>query len=198
MPNAQILESPMRERTESLFSRYDLEDLSDDDEDDVFLTPTEGLSEIGEGDEEETAMRAGLPVNTVPAKQTLASHAKVNDPKTHTLEKSTEKDILGTGPSTLRRSTAAITEVSVKARHIDKAGLFAIDQSAVLGQDVDTTRELLVLFLRSQMREAEEVCLEKDPDCNHLYLQVAYCIFQAIKVRSFVLFQTGRPETDTF
>ncbi|KAI9638385.1 uncharacterized protein MKK02DRAFT_22987 [Dioszegia hungarica] len=31
------------------------------------------------------------------------------------------------------------------------------------------------------MREAEEVCIEKDPEGNHLYLQVAYCIFQALK-----------------
>jgi hypothetical protein len=60
--------------------------------------------------------------------------------------------------------------------------MHSIDQTAVLGADVDTTRELLVLFLRSQMREAEEVCQRKDPDGVHLYLQVAYCIFQAIKV----------------
>jgi hypothetical protein len=91
-------------------------------------------------------------------------------------------DVLGTGPSTLRRSQAQVTDMKVKARAISKADALSIDQSALLGADVDTTRELLALFLRSKMREAEEVCIEKDPEGNHLYLQVAYCIFQALKV----------------
>lgn len=185
--------SPMRERTESLFSRYDLED-EDSDEDDVFLTPSEGLSEVEEGDEDEGVVGPVVPVNTSTPKNVLAAHSDVNDPKVnptndkpfdadnvHKGSLSTTGDVLGTGPSTLRRSRAAIIEVTVKQR-THKPDPHSIDQTAVLGEDVDTTRELLVLFLRSQMREAEEVCAQKDPEGVHMYLQVAYCIFQAIKV----------------
>jgi hypothetical protein len=179
------------------FSRYDLDGESDEEDEDVFLTPSEGLSEIGE-DEEEAVVATAVPITSASPQKVqkgLASRTEVNDPITVPTDDkpldpnnvvkgklSNMADVLGTGPSTLRRSQAQVTDMKVKARAISKADALSIDQSALLGADVDTTRELLALFLRSKMREAEEVCIEKDPEGNHLYLQVAYCIFQALKV----------------
>ena len=238
--------SPGRQRAESLFSQWDLDELSDDDDDDAgFFTPTEGLSDIGEGDEEEeprpagraagmggaTGSKAGSrtvvpgqpisasPTSTstsptypaaqvaesaqatapVPAAGEAAVAAAAADAPTQNHSSAeinpalnatnvskgataSTSNILGTGPSTIRRSKPIQSTTRVKPRTTTKSGALSFDQEKALGPDVDTTREVLRRFLTSQMKEAEDLCYEADPEGNHLYLQSAHGYIQALKV----------------
>lgn len=219
--------SPGRQRAESLFSQWDLDELSDDDDDAGFFTPTEGLSDIGEGDEDEEPRTAGSrpviaggaisasPTEAAPA-VALTTGAAVVPPATETPslptassmdktpqvgsgdiainpaldENNVEKgatassgDILGTGPSTIRRTKPVQSTTRVKPRSTTKMGALSFDQEKALGPDVDTTREVLRRFLTSQMKEAEDLCFEADPEGNHLYLQSAHGYIQGLKVR---------------
>ena len=206
--------SPGKQRAESLFSQWDLDDLSDDEDDAGFFTPTEGLSDIGEGDEDDEPKTAaggskqiisGSAVSASPTDATappaypaagVKSTAIDNAPAPEKAEinpdldatnvakgsVASSGDVLGTGPSTVHHSKPVQSTTRVKPRATTKVGALSFDQEKALGPDVDTTREVLRRFLTSQMKEAEDLCYEADPDGNHLYLQSAHGYIQALKV----------------
>lgn len=160
-----------RKRTPSLYSQWDLAEAaeeSSDEEDEAFLTPDEGLSEVEEEDEEQEETKVTNP--------TLDA---TNVPKG---AEAATGDVLGTGPSTIRRSKPSAGETRVRTRSGVKVQA-NFDQAAVLGADIDACREILTLFLTSKMREAEEMCFKKDPDGNHMYLLSAHSIINGLKVR---------------
>ena len=163
-----------RKRTPSQWSQWELaeaaEESSDEEEDEeAFATPSEGLSEVEEEDED----------------QVDPNLDKTNVAKGTTASAST--DIAGTGKSTIRRSKPSGGETRVKGRSATtKVSALSVDQEAVLGTDLDVCREVLTLFLTSKMKEAEELCFEKDPDANHLYLLSANGIINGLKVGNLV------------
>ncbi|WVF72267.1 hypothetical protein IAT40_007079 [Kwoniella sp. CBS 6097] len=196
-----------RERRTSMYSQWNLEEVgldSDSEDDEAFLTPSEGLSEVEEEDEDQVetpSVAASKPVVTASTSKTttaVALSAAAELPASGAIEGETqphieptnvekgaraqEEDVCGTGPSTIKRSKPTIAETKV-VRHVaaSKAGALAVDQGAVLAKDIDTCREALTLFLTSRMREAEEYCLEKEGEGHHMYLQSAQGIIQALK-----------------
>ena len=171
-PSNDTTPKASRKRTPSLYSQWDLaeaaEESSDDDE--AYLTPDEGLSEVEEADEEEE------------------ERPKVTNPTLDAtnVSKGSEAatgDVLGTGPSTIRRSKPSAGETKVRTRTGARVPA-AFSQSTVLGADIDACREILTLFLTSKMKEAEEMCFKKDPDGNHMYLLSAHSIINGLKVGS--------------
>lgn len=159
-----------RKRTPSLYSEWDLKDAaeeSSDEEDEAFMTPSEGLSEVEEEDEEE-AERVDNPYLD-----------KTNVPKGAEAETG---DVMGTGPSTIRRTRPAAGETKVRKRAPTKALATDFDQSKTLAKDIDNCREILTLFLRSKMKEAEDMCFDMDPDGTHLYMLSAHGIINGLKV----------------
>jgi hypothetical protein len=177
------------ERTE--YSRWVESDDDTSDEELAFRTPSEGLSEVEEDDEDEEAVIVNRQPTAaiIPTTTTTATTGK-NEPTATTKSVSVSgtgpvvdsEDVLGTGPSTMRRTKhERITQV---VRHLDssKESALSIDQNALLAPDLDTCREALTLFLTSQMQKAEKLCTDKDPEANHLYLLSAGGIIQALKV----------------
>jgi hypothetical protein len=155
---------------------------------------------VEEDDEEEEAVLVNRQSTTTSSPTTTPSTAATTTAPTEkasTTEKGTgtgpvidSEDVLGTGPSTMRRTKhARITQV-VRHLHSSKESALSIDQNALLAPDLDTCREALTLFLTSQMQKAEHLCTEKDPDANHLYLLSAGGIIQALKV-SHILVQSS-------
>jgi len=174
------------ERTE--YSRWVESDEDTSDEELAFKTPSEGLSEVEEDDEEEEAVIVNRqPVTTASSTIAPSTSATTATEKAPTAESGNgpvidSEDVLGTGPSTMRRTKhARITQV-VRHLHSSKESALSINQNALLAPDLDTCREALTLFLTSQMQKAEHLCTEKDPDANHLYLLSAGGIIQALKV----------------
>lgn len=160
-----------RERSTSLYSQWDEEgDETTDDEDPAFLTPSEGLSEVEEGDEEAEAAE----------ERNVDQHNVVKGASA-----SGQDDVLGTGPSTIHRALPTVTKTEVQRRpniHASKAGALSVDQAKVLAGDIDTCREILSLFLTSKMKEAEDLSYERNPEGNRLYLQSAQSIIDGLKV----------------
>jgi hypothetical protein len=178
------------ERTE--YSRWVESDEDTSDEELAFATPSEGLSEVEEddedADEEAVIVNRKSATSTATTTTTTPSEKEKVVPSPHPGSKSMvdSEDVLGTGPSTMRRTKhARITQV-VRHLHSSKESALSIDQNALLAPDLDTCREALTLFLTSQMQKAEKLCTEKDPEANHLYLLSAGGIIQALKVRSFL------------
>jgi hypothetical protein len=172
------------ERTE--YSRWVESDEDTSDEELAFRTPSEGLSEVEEDDEdvEEEAVIVNRQSATTGSSTIAPSIAAtiITDKASTTGPVIDSEDVLGTGPSTMRRTKhARITQV-VRHLHSSKESALSIDQNALLAPDLDTCREALTLFLTSQMQKAEHLCTEKDPDANHLYLLSAGGIIQALKV----------------
>jgi hypothetical protein len=181
------------ERTE--YSRWVESDEDTSDEELAFRTPSEGLSEVEEDDEEEEAVIVPRQSATTSSPTTTSSTGvatATDTDKASTTGAGTgpvidSEDVLGTGPSTMRRTKhARITQV-VRHLHSSKESALSIDQNALLAPDLDTCREALTLFLTSQMQKAEHLCTEKDPDANHLYLLSAGGIIQALKVSQFLV-----------
>lgn len=159
-----------------MYSVWDLDDAesSSDEDDEAFMTPSEGLSEVEEGDEDDDEAGAfGRPRPVVAAAPVSAT--------TRTTTKKRGDGPPGGEPS-IRRHTITAPPTKVKKRDITPANALSIDQAAVLGKDLDSCREILSLFLRSQMRAAEERCEALDPHGNRLYLQSAHGIIQSLKV----------------
>lgn len=192
----------------SLYSRWTEEGQDElDEENEVFGTPSEGLSEVEEEDESGVLPRAAngtlrlddaaqveaqavqvaalVPVDVVMPQVNLATpHIDLALDKT-IVPKGTiagDRDVAGTGRSTVVRSLPVSTETRVRQRAASRAIVAHVDQSSVLAQDIDTCRESLTLFLTSQMKEAEDILYERDTDGNRLYLQSASTILQALKV----------------
>ena len=185
-------ESPVRrngavstKRTPSQWSQWEpaeaAEESSDEEEDDeAFATPSEGLSEVEEEDED--AVDPNLDKTNV-AKGTSSSASK---------------DIAGTGKSTIRRHKPSGEETRVKKRlATTKVSALSFDQDGSLGTDLEVCRQVLTLFLTSKMKEAEALCYEKDPDANHLYLLSANGIINGLKV-SFLTARLLRPPNSYF
>lgn len=111
--------------------------------------------------------------------QSAAANAEERaDPDTH--------DVSGTGTSTMHRSIPTSGE-AIKVRRrapTSKSDALHVDQTAVLHGDLDICRTILTLFLTSKMKEAEDMCFDKDPDGNHLYLISAHGIINGMKVCS--------------
>jgi len=178
-----VISRTVSERTE--YSRWVESDEDTSDEELAFRTPSEGLSEVEEDDEEEEAVIVNRQPATTSSPTTTSSTAvtTATDKASTTGPVIDSEDVLGTGPSTMRRTKhARITQV-VRHLHSSKESALSIDQTALLAPDLDTCREALTLFLTSQMQKAEHLCTEKDPDANHLYLLSAGGIIQALKVR---------------
>lgn len=169
--SAQTSTPPARKRTPSLYSEWDLneaaEESSDEDDDEAYMTPSEGLSEVEEEDEEEEEKV----VNPYLDKTNVKKGAQAET-----------GDVMGTGPSTIHRSRPGAGETKVRKREATKAMATDFDQAKTLAVDIDTCREILTLFLRSKMKEAEDMCFEKDPEGNHLYLLSAHGIINGLKV----------------
>ncbi|WVW83205.1 hypothetical protein I302_105223 [Kwoniella bestiolae CBS 10118] len=201
----QTQNKPIRKRTASMYSQWDLEQVgldsdSDEDDDEAFLTPSEGLSEVEEGDEEEennkdlqakkekdvlaVAGESSQPPPTYNAAtqgQSIADSSQV----TKGTIISQEKDVCGTGPSTIKRSKPSIQQTKVQSRqggiHATKAGALAVDQDGVLGKDLEICRQALSLFLTSHMKEAEVYLEEREQEGQHLYIQSAQGIIESLK-----------------
>ena len=185
------------ERTE--YSRWVDSDEDTSDEELAFRTPSEGLSEVEEDDEGEEAVIVNRQptTKTTTATATATATEKAALPSDSTTEKAAvppyassqpvidSEDVLGTGPSTMRRTKhARITQV-VRQLHSSRESALSVNQNGVLAQDLDTCREALTLFLTSQMQKAEKLCTDKDPEANHLYLLSAGGIIQALKVSHY-------------
>lgn len=168
LPSAS--ERPKKERTSSMYSQWNYDDdegSSDDDQ--AFLTPSEGLSEVEEEDETEEVQ----PKSTI---------IKTNGTKSQNGTAVQDKDVNGTGASTVHRTAPTMSETKVRTRATVRKSPTSIDQAAILSEDLDSCRHVLELFLTSRMKESEDYCFEKDPDGNRLYLQSAHGIIQALKV----------------
>lgn len=153
-------------RTASLYSAWELEEAAEEESDEEYLTPSEGLSEVEEEDEPEPVPQAAAidikePINSSPPDA---------------------PDVLGTGPSTIRRTKPSAGETKVR-RRTAKSHALDFDQAESLATDIDICRQILTLFLTSKMKEAEDMCFETDPDGNHLYLISAHGIINGLKVR---------------
>jgi hypothetical protein len=174
------------------YSRWVESDEDSSDDEMAFRTPTEGLSEVEEDDEEDAEDAV-----IVDRKKQQPSPAYTSGPKVVSGEKartspagSSSKgvpvidsdDVLGTGPSTIKRTKPGKKTQVVRHLNSSKESALSIDQDQLLAPDLDTCREALTLFLTSQMQKAEDLCTEKDPDANHLYLLSAGGIIQALKV----------------
>ena len=166
-----------RKRTPSLYSQWELEEAaeaesSEEEDEEAFLTPSEGLSEVEEEDEEEEFSK-----NTTIDSTNVAKGFKA-----------TGGNISGTGASTIHRSKLESSETRVRKRKLaTKASALNVDQAAVLPGDLDICREILTFFLTSKMKEAEDICFDKDPEGNHLYLMSAHGIISGLKVSPSVL-----------
>lgn len=176
-PTALLAGDPARSASqEQLYGQWVGSDEDTSDEELSFRTPTEGLSEVEEDDEDEEDARIvtrQTPVQVQPHEiKQSAVIAGVAD----------SEDVLGTGPSTIKRSKPSRKTQVVRNLHASKESALSIDQEKLLAPDLDACRDILTLFLTSRMREAEEQCREKDPEGNHLYMLSAGGIIQALKV----------------
>jgi hypothetical protein len=182
------------------YSRWVESDEDTSDEELAFRTPSEGLSEVEEDDEDEDENDAVIgnrqPVSTNHTKSTpVTSTTETADPNSTIASGSgsgsggipvvDSQDVLGTGPSTMKRTKHERKTQVVRHLNSSKESALSINQDKLLAPDLDTCREALTLFLTSRMQKAEELCTEKDPDANHLYLLSAGGIIQALKVFFF-------------
>lgn len=180
------------------YSRWVESDEDTSDEELAFRTPSEGLSEVEEDDEDEDegeaviVNRQPVPVPTSDTKSTSASFTKTADPSSVPASGSgsgsggvpviDSENVLGTGPSTMKRTKHERKTQVVRHLNSSKESALSINQDKLLAPDLDTCRAALTLFLTSRMQKAEDLCTEKDPDANHLYLLSAGGIIQALKV----------------
>ncbi|KIR26872.1 hypothetical protein I309_04250 [Cryptococcus deuterogattii LA55] len=196
-PTVTPNEAAKRQRRESLWSQWELEGAGESsDEDDAFLTPSEGLSEVEEADEEEDELSTALKGKSQPSDEAAIAHVTSATPgplssptdvkvePTNVVKGSiaSDGDIAGTGISTIHRTFPSTAETKVK-RHMshNRPEATTVDQAAVLADDIETCREAIRMFLTSRMKEAEEFCEESESEGHHLYLQSAMGIIEALK-----------------
>ena len=167
---------PSKPRSQSMHSKWadvtneDGEDHEDAEEEEAaFMTPDEGLSEVEEEDERLDEPVAG------PASD--AAHVERG-------ASTSNGEIPGGETTLIRRSKPVVSETRVRRRTAStKEDAFSIDQTASLPHDLDLCRQALKLFLTSKMKEAEDLCIDEDPNGTHLYLMSGHAIIQALKVR---------------
>ncbi|WVO12808.1 hypothetical protein L204_100416 [Cryptococcus depauperatus] len=176
-----------RNKRESLWSQWEIEDVavSSSDEDDAFLTPDEGLSEVEEVEEVEddaVAYSANPAAAVASPVSSVSSTFKIEPTNVKKGAVASNGDVGGTGRSTVHRTLPTTTEASVKRQvSHNRPPATTVDQAGVLAQDIEICRETLRLFLTSHMKEAEEYCQEKEGEGHHLYLQSAMGIIETLK-----------------
>lgn len=164
---------------ESLWSLHQSD--SDSSDDDVgFETPDEGLSEVGEEDEEASADLHGA-ATAPPAVKSISDGAA-------------SPSVL---PSAVNGTAAAAVAIPAADDDADLAlsrvksnpvpdmyhASPSVDQAAVLDVDLAMCHRVMGLFLNSHIAEAERVVKEGDPKRERLYYQVADAILCTLKVR---------------
>ncbi|KAK4687223.1 tetratricopeptide repeat protein 39, partial [Tremellales sp. Uapishka_1] len=179
---------PVRERSNSLYSQWDYDDDAESSDDEAYLTPDEGLSEVEEEPEEPSVPVSATRVSNGTVREASPSVSNGSAAASWSVSNgsaikavSHEENVSGTGASTIQRSTATESETKVRRRVPQAKGPNSVDQTAVLAQDLDLCRTALELFLTSKMKEAEDLCFEKDPHGEHLYLLSAHGIINALK-----------------
>jgi len=188
-------------KVQNLYSQWADYSDSEEEDDDGFATPSEGLSEVEEEDEdleEDTVSAIASKLEskkdklqtTPPAVgDSLHPSSAAND----SLHPNSAGDINAPllSPASITPSmSSSMTRVSrFKAGEakVDHAAQFkrgdplVIDQAGLLAKDLDLCRTALTLFLSSRMRESEEILAQNDPDNNHLYLQNGHGLIQSLK-----------------
>ncbi|TYJ51190.1 hypothetical protein B9479_008257, partial [Cryptococcus floricola] len=183
-----------RTRRDSMWSQWELEGVGEDDwssdEDDGFLTPSEGLIEVEEEDKDEVEPDALIQSAHPAAIAVATTIVPTASPSNFTVEPTNvdkgalvtdTKDISGTGASTIHRCIPTMTETRVRRHVSHRPDAATVDQSAVLAEDIETCRGAIKLFLTSHMKEAEDFCQEKAGEGHRLYLQSAMGIIEALK-----------------
>jgi hypothetical protein len=179
---------------ESLWSLQASDDETSDD-DLGFETPDEGLSEVGEEEEEEatpsTARFAAPATSPVPVVAAAAVAAGVAAPKSisdgppqaaalpHAVDSSTAAAV-AIPPSTTDHPLERTTTNPVPEAYRPSA---SVDQAAILDDDLRMCHRVMDLFLNSHIAEAENVVKDGDPQRERLYYQVADAILCTLKVR---------------
>lgn len=168
---------------EQLYGQWVGSDEDTSDEELSFRTPDEGLSEVEEDDEDEEGKERGQLLGGQQAAAAAAPVPAQSSPSKGTKEPEIDsQDVLGTGPSTVKRTKTGNKTQVVRNLHASKESALSMDQAKILAPDLDACRQILTLFLTSRMREAEEQCREGDPEGNRLYMLSAGGIIQALKV----------------
>jgi hypothetical protein len=163
------------------------DDSDDEDDDTGFATPSEGLSEVEEGDEEEEDSTT-VATNKLSNKLTAPTNGSASGPSPSPYPSSIAPSVAAStltatsanGGPKVRRSKAAGAKVAPGAS-FRRGDALAVDQAAGLAPDLELCREALSLFLSSRMREAEDLLDSKDPNNNHLYLQIGHSLIQSLK-----------------
>jgi hypothetical protein len=193
----QVSQQPTRtrERSASLYSEWSYDYAHDDSDSDgeVYATPPEGLSEVEEGDEddEEAKSRSIATVGQGMAGVSLseASAANASPISISTQEQEQEKS-----PSSQTDSAIAISRAKVEHTATvpqtpatptggpsHEASLSVQDQTEALQVDIKMCQHIIELFLTSRMKDAEKLVYEQDQKGQHMYLQNAASVIQAIK-----------------
>lgn len=164
------------------------EETSDDDL--GFETPDEGLSEVGEEEEEEVVQPIASR-SAVPAATSTVTPASAGAPKSvidgpppvaalpHAVDSSTAAAVAIPSPTTdhpLERTTTNPVPDAYRPSAL-------IDQAAILDEDLQMCHRVMHLFLNSHIAEAENVVKDGDPKRERLYYQVADAILCTLKVR---------------
>jgi hypothetical protein len=186
---ASVLQGmPKRDRSMSMYSQwsYDFDAADSDSDGELYATPLDGLSEVGEEEEEEEVgnrhsfIRQPSAKGTTPVQETSkavdGSHSPIQArPAPPRVESSHH----------VRRAPveSVITDVSKtpRARHGQVSTMTMEQQAECLDSDIVKCQEIIHLFLTSRMREAEAKALAADPDGSHMYIGNASCVIQAIK-----------------
>ena len=124
--------SPKKQRPLSLYSQWEDEDVESEDEDEAYLTPEEGLSEIEEEPDRDMSPKTDTkPLDTSGDTQGARQRAA---------------DVVGTGPSTIRRAMPGSKTKVLRRQVTAKRNALAVDQAKVLAPDLDIVREVLTQF----------------------------------------------------
>ncbi|WWD15847.1 hypothetical protein CI109_100271 [Kwoniella shandongensis] len=188
---------PGRQRTASLYSQWDLEEVgieSDDEED--FLSASEGLSDLEEEEEpeepkpqqqilqqEQPTQSSTAPITPAVANAAANTPTVVHNEPTNVQKGSKAEvgDISGTGASTIKRHVMSSETKVKRGAPQPRPSPLTVDQAAVLPEDIEKNRVAIALFLTSRMKEAEASCAEKDGEGHRLYLQNAVGILESLK-----------------
>lgn len=163
-----------KQRSISMYSEWSEGSAGSSDSDlDLFQTPTEGLSEVEEGDEVPEA-------NGNLSEPALKQKAPISPPDDGHVNS------IALPATTIHRSQPTASASAIPRVQASKAGHSqVIDQASVLQADLRLCSQILTLFLTSQMKEAEELCYREDPERQHMYLLSAGSIMNGLKVGCF-------------
>jgi tetratricopeptide (TPR) repeat protein len=178
------LNTPQRiAKVQNLYSQWADESDSDEDDDDEdgFMTPSEGLSEVEEEeDEEEEDPKASGAYRQVSGKFAAGNGSAAAGADSTAASSTLASELaVPTGPR-LRRSKASAATVN-KSVDIKFGDPLAVDQAEALPGDLELCRKAITLFLSSQMREAEELITQNDPNHNRMYMQSGHGLVESLK-----------------